>query len=68
MSRPLNSPFLLGGEAANYLRVSIRTLRNWRWNGKGPAYRKHGQVVVYHIDDLREFSKVWNRRGSGDNG
>lgn len=34
-------------EAAEFLRISPRTLSNWRMQGKGPAYRKIGARVVY---------------------
>ena len=51
------SPFLTTEEAAEYLRVNARTLTNWRWAGKGPSYRKHGQRVVYLVDDLVRFSE-----------
>ena len=55
------SPFLTTKEAANYLRISVRTMENWRWSNDGPEYRKHGGTVVYHIDDLNDYSTVWNK-------
>ena len=55
------SPFLTTKEAASYLRISVRTMENWRWSDDGPGYRKHGGPVVYHIDDLNDFSTVWNK-------
>jgi hypothetical protein len=36
------SPFLTTKEAASYLRISVRTMENWRWSDDGPEYRKHG--------------------------
>ncbi len=51
------SPFLTAEEAAVFLRVEARTLRNWRWKGAGPAYRKHGGRVVYHVTELERFSE-----------
>lgn len=50
------SPYLTAEEAAEFLRVQSRTLRNWRWKGGGPAYRKHGGRVVYHVQELERFS------------
>jgi len=44
-----SSPFLTTREAAAFLRVKRRTLDNWRWVGKGPAFHKHGQRVVYTV-------------------
>ena len=55
------SPFLTTQEATSYLRISARTMENWRWSNDGPEYRKHGGTVVYHIDDLNDFSTVWNK-------
>lgn len=54
---PNQSPFLTADEAAVFLRIQARTLRNWRWKGAGPAYRKHGGRVVYHRQDLERFSE-----------
>jgi hypothetical protein len=62
------SPFLTTKEAAGYLRVSERTLQNWRYVSTGPGYRKHVGVVVYHIDDLNAFSERWMQSGDGKNG
>jgi hypothetical protein len=31
-------------------------LDNLRWDKKGPAYRKHGGKIRYHIDDLASWS------------
>lgn len=57
MDKKNSSPFLTTDEAAEFLRVNARTLTNWRWAGKGPSYRKHGQRVVYLVDDLIRFSQ-----------
>lgn len=66
-SKP-QSPFLTTREAATYLRISTRTMENWRWSNDGPKYRKHGGTVVYHIDDLNDFSTVWNRNPRSGHG
>ena len=43
-------------EAANYLRISPKTLQKWRSVGGGPEYRLvGGRRVVYKINDLRSF-------------
>ncbi len=62
-SRPVETPFLTTREAANYLRVSERTLQNWRYANLGPIYRKHVGIVVYHVDDLLRFSESGHRSG-----
>jgi hypothetical protein len=53
---PFESPFLNVAEAAVYLRISERALENFRAFGGGPWYRKHGARVIYHIEDLDEWS------------
>jgi len=42
-------------EAARHLKMSAQTLRNWRCQGKGPAYFKIGKCVRYQLSDLNEF-------------
>lgn len=43
-------------EAAAILGAQVQTLRNWRWRGEGPRFRKVGQRLVrYHRADLAAF-------------
>jgi molybdenum cofactor biosynthesis enzyme MoaA len=60
------SPFLHPDEAADYLRITRRALENFRVTGKGPAYRKHGGRIVYHIEDLDEWSQHRRYRSPSD--
>ncbi len=56
-------------EAARQLKVSVKTLRRWRWAGKGPAYRKIGSAVRYHPDkDLAPFVEAARRTSTSDTG
>jgi hypothetical protein len=41
--------------AAERLGVAVQTLRNWRFQRKGPAYLKLGRAVRYREDDLNDF-------------
>lgn len=50
------SPFLTTTQAATYVGLSRRTLEKMRTAGTGPAYRKHGRYVRYHIADLDAWS------------
>lgn len=52
----IETPYLSAEEAAAYLRISVRALEHFRSDGGGPAYRKHGGRIVYHIDDLKRWS------------
>jgi len=56
MARP--SPMLTLPEAAAYLRVSERTLYDWRWKRKGPPGIKVGSLVRYLVADLDEWLGV----------
>ena len=56
MENSIKSPFLSPDDAAQSLNMNRKTLDNLRWDNKGPAYRKHGGKVRYHIDDLASWS------------
>lgn len=60
MGKKSKTPFRTTEQAAHFLVMSPKTLRNMRWRGEGPRYRKHGRLVVYHVDDLTDWSE---RRG-----
>ncbi len=57
------SPFLDPRQAAHYLGLAERTLRVYRKKKTGPAYRRHGNNVRYHIDDLDAWSQRPRRAG-----
>lgn len=52
-------------ELSRLLRVSIGTLRFWRTIGRGPRYRKVGQLVRYAPSDVHDWL---GRRPSGGEG
>lgn len=60
------SPFLDADEAAKYLRITLRALESFRVKGEGPAYRKHGARVIYHLADLDAWSLRRRYRSSSD--
>ncbi|WFU14368.1 helix-turn-helix domain-containing protein [Bradyrhizobium sp. CB3481] len=64
--REAERPFLNTAEAAAWLRLTKNTLEKMRVNGTGPAYRKHGRYVRYHIEDLIEYSQANKRRSTSD--
>ncbi|MCA6110803.1 helix-turn-helix domain-containing protein [Bradyrhizobium cenepequi] len=61
-----DKPFLNTVEAATWLRLTKNTLEKMRVQGRGPAYRKHGRYVRYHIEDLVEWSQANKRRSTSD--
>lgn len=42
-------------QAADFLKVSIRTLEDWRAKGKGPPFSQVGRKIFYDMDDLVGF-------------
>lgn len=45
-------------EAADFLRVTRRAVRNWRVLGRGPAYTKAGAKVLYPRRALEAYLKA----------
>lgn len=50
------SPFLTQIEAANFLRLSPRTLERMRISGQGPPFVAAGRRRIYRIVDLQEWA------------
>jgi len=49
------NPILTAPDAANILRVHLRTLERWRQTGEGPRYVKMGRRVGYRRSDLEDW-------------
>ncbi|WP_436643982.1 helix-turn-helix domain-containing protein [Microbaculum sp. FT89] len=45
-------------EAADFLKLSARTLQAWRRTGKGPAYCTAGRAIRYRRCDLIDWIEV----------
>ena len=52
-------------QAAEYLGQSVNTLRQWRSQGRGPAYEKRGRNVRYKLEDLEAWRNA-NRVLTGE--
>lgn len=63
-----DSPYRRSVEAADYLRISLRALESFRSTGDGPEYRKHGGKVVYHVNDLDNWSNGRRYRSTSERG
>ncbi len=55
-------------EAAEYLRLSHKTLARWAWAGKGPPFIKIGGAVRYDPTDLTAFIEAGRRTSTSDPG
>ncbi|RIJ27715.1 helix-turn-helix transcriptional regulator [Henriciella algicola] len=67
---PTDPNQLLGeSQAANYLAVSPRTLRNWRTRGGGPKFVKvSARCIRYRLKDLVDWTDKRTRRSTSDMG
>lgn len=54
--------------AARRLGLSVKTLRRWRWAGRGPRFVKLGAAVRYVQADLDTFIDIGRRRSTSDDG
>lgn len=63
-TQPAQSPgdrsprYLNNSEAAEFLRLSPRTLEKQRVIGGGPRFRKFGRRVMYAIEDLEAWANA----------
>jgi hypothetical protein len=69
MNSPSHEPraqihLLNEGETATLLGLSPRSLRKWRWAGKGPRYTKLGRRVMYNLRDLEAFIEAGAREST----
>ena len=51
-----STAFCTQSEAADFLRLSERTLERWRVEGDGPTFRRFGRRVVYAKSDLEAWA------------
>jgi hypothetical protein len=42
-------------KVAEIMDVAVQTLRNWRFQRKGPPYIKFGRSVRYTLGDIEEY-------------
>ena len=52
-----SEPFLSSRQLARRWRIPIATLRQWRWEGKGPRFHKIGGQVLYYVKDIKAFEE-----------
>jgi hypothetical protein len=56
-------------QTANFLSLSVKTLRNWRVKGVGPKFLKHGKKLVrYRHADLIAWLEDQLRTSTSDEG
>ena len=58
--------YLTNDEAADYLRLSPRTLEKQRVLGGGPKFRKFGRRVMYAVSDLDAWADARSYAATSD--
>jgi hypothetical protein len=51
------SEYLKDAPAAEFLNLSVYTMRNWRCKGEGPKFRRFGRAIRYKMADLVEYAE-----------
>jgi Helix-turn-helix domain len=54
--------------AARRLGLKVKTLRRWRWAGRGPVYHKLGSAVRCSLQDLDDYVLAARRASTSDPG
>lgn len=56
MGRPV---YLSSKQLAERWHLAKKTLANWRSNGKGPPFIRHGNRILYRVDVIEAIEKGW---------
>lgn len=54
----MSERYLTETEVAERTQISLKTLRRWRIERRGPAYRKFGSLVRYGEDELARWEQA----------
>ncbi len=68
MAKNTSTQLLSETEAAQRLKLSTRTLRNWRVTGQGPKFVKVGRLIRYKIVEIEEWIEMNTRKSTSDKG
>ena len=55
-------------ELSERIRVTVATLRRWRWSGDGPPFVHVGRCVRYDPAHVRAWLDARTRRSTSDTG
>lgn len=51
----LGAGLLTPEDVAALLQVTVNTLQNWRYNGRGPIFSRVGGIIRYTRQDINDF-------------
>jgi Helix-turn-helix domain len=60
--------YLTAREAAKFLMMTEKTLRNWRSLGIGPPYAKYVGKILYRLSDLKAYLEEHTYKSTKDYG
>lgn len=60
------NPLLTVNDAAEFLRVHVRTLERWRQTGEGPRYTRMGRRVGYRQSDIDSWLDANTRTSTSE--
>lgn len=52
---PQGQKYAKDTQVSNMYGIGLQTLRNWRSEGKGPAYSKIGRGCFYNLQDVEAY-------------
>ena len=53
----MSKTYLTATALANRRHLTVHTLSQWRWNGKGPRFSKMGKKILYELKHVEEFEE-----------
>jgi hypothetical protein len=62
----MDDSYITPEQLAERWKVKVTTLKQWRWNGKGPIYSKVGNCIFYWPHDVDAYEKSKRRRHTSD--
>jgi len=63
----MQEPHLSREALAFRWKVTVATLDQWRWNGKGPRFFKIGRNIFYRIKEIESFEESKIRQSTSQN-
>ncbi|MEM7703308.1 MAG: helix-turn-helix domain-containing protein [Pseudomonadota bacterium] len=60
--------YLTPTEVADRLRISLRTLEGWRYQGNGPTFTKVGNKVLYRREAIMRFEALGDMKPGANHG
>jgi predicted DNA-binding transcriptional regulator AlpA len=60
------SNLLKEAEVADFLNVSVLTLRRWRWQRRGPRFVKLGRAVRYRPEEVEDFVRCGTEKSGSE--